>query len=79
MVLTTLGGYSMAPGPFDLQVLLWTTTGTALCSAAANSFNQASVMAWTRKVCGHFKLCALICSGLRCLMTPRWHALETEF
>ena len=40
MVLTALAGYSMAPAPFDLSTLLWTTSGTALCSAAANSFNQ---------------------------------------
>lgn len=40
VVLTAVGGYSMAPGPLDIGVLLWTAAGTALCSAAANSFNQ---------------------------------------
>ena len=40
VVLTAMGGYGMAPGPLDPSILLWTTAGTALCSAAANSFNQ---------------------------------------
>ena len=40
VVLTTLAGYSMAPGSVGVATLLWTTAGTSLCSAAANSFNQ---------------------------------------
>ena len=40
VVLTSLGGYTMAPGAVDPATLLWAVTGTALCSASANSFNQ---------------------------------------
>lgn len=40
VVLTSLGGYTMAPSAVDPVTLLWAVTGTALCSASANSFNQ---------------------------------------
>lgn len=40
VVLTSLGGYTMAPGAVDPATLLWAVAGTALCSASANSFNQ---------------------------------------
>ena len=40
VVLTSLGGYTMAPSAVDPATLLWAVTGTALCSASANSFNQ---------------------------------------
>lgn len=42
VVVTAMGGYSMAPAPLDPAVLLWTAAGTALCSGAANTFNQVS-------------------------------------
>ena len=40
VVLTTLVGYAMAPCPTVPSVLLYSCMGTALCSAAANTFNQ---------------------------------------
>ena len=40
VVLTALGGYTLAPAPIHMGALLWTLAGTGLCSAAANSFNQ---------------------------------------
>jgi len=40
LVLTALGGYTLAPAPIHVGTLLWTVAGTGLCSAAANSFNQ---------------------------------------
>jgi len=40
VVLTAMGGYAMAPGVVDVPTLLWTTVGTTLCSASANSINQ---------------------------------------
>ena len=40
VVLTSLGGYIMAPGVVNPGTLLWAMAGTALCSASANSFNQ---------------------------------------
>ncbi len=41
----------MAPGPFDSHLLLWTVAGTAMCSAAANSFNQVSHLPNITRVC----------------------------
>lgn len=35
-----MGGYAMAPAPFDFSTFLYCTVGTGLCSAAANSINQ---------------------------------------
>ena len=40
VVLTSLAGYTMAPAPLQMGTLLWATSGTALCSAAANTINQ---------------------------------------
>ncbi|XP_054716345.1 protoheme IX farnesyltransferase, mitochondrial-like [Uloborus diversus] len=40
VVITTLAGYGMAPGPLDPATLLFMTMGTALTSAAANAINQ---------------------------------------
>lgn len=40
VVLTTLSGAVMAPVPFDLPLLFWTSLGTGLCSASANTINQ---------------------------------------
>lgn len=40
VVLTTLSGAAMAPVPFDLPLLFWTSLGTGLCSASANTINQ---------------------------------------
>ena len=40
VVLTTMAGYALAPGATEVGTLLWTTAGTALCSASANSLNQ---------------------------------------
>ena len=40
VVLTTLAGYAIAPAPFSSTILLCGCLGTALCSAAANTFNQ---------------------------------------
>ncbi|KAK3600891.1 hypothetical protein CHS0354_019244 [Potamilus streckersoni] len=40
VVLTTMAGYGMAPGPFELETLLMCTLGTALTSCSANSINQ---------------------------------------
>jgi len=37
-------GYAVAPGVVDVPTLLWTTVGTALCSASANrSLSSSSV------------------------------------
>ncbi|RKP35713.1 protoheme IX farnesyltransferase [Dimargaris cristalligena] len=33
-------GYAVAPGAMDLPTLLYTTVGTGLCVASANTFNQ---------------------------------------
>ena len=43
VVLTTLVGYAMAPAPTMPSVLLYSCVGTALCSAAANTFNQVMI------------------------------------
>eukprot|EP00127_Corallochytrium_limacisporum_P004088 Clim_evm33s157 gene=Clim_evmTU33s157 len=40
VVLTTMAGYAVAPGPLSLSMLMHTTAGTALCVASANSLNQ---------------------------------------
>ncbi|KAJ6513442.1 UbiA prenyltransferase family-domain-containing protein [Mycena sanguinolenta] len=40
MVLTTMSGFAISPLPATLPVLLATTGGTFLCSAAANTLNQ---------------------------------------
>ena len=40
VVLTSMGGYALAPGVFHLNTLVLLTAGTALQSAAANATNQ---------------------------------------
>lgn len=40
VVITTMGGYAMAPAPFELTTFILCSLGTGLCSAAANSINQ---------------------------------------
>jgi protoheme IX farnesyltransferase len=40
VVLTSMAGYAMAPGAFDLGTFLLLTSGTALTSGAANAINQ---------------------------------------
>lgn len=40
VVISTIGGYAMAPGAFDLATLACVSAGTFLCSAAAISTNQ---------------------------------------
>ncbi|KAJ3116090.1 Protoheme IX farnesyltransferase, mitochondrial [Phlyctochytrium bullatum] len=40
VVLTTMAGYAVAPGAGNLVNLLWTTVGTTLCVASANTINQ---------------------------------------
>ncbi|KAJ2455709.1 Protoheme IX farnesyltransferase, mitochondrial [Coemansia sp. RSA 2336] len=40
VVLTSMAGYAIAPGATQITTLLYTATGTALCAASANSFNQ---------------------------------------
>lgn len=40
VVMTTMGGYAMAPAPFDLSTFLLCSLGTGLVSAAANAINQ---------------------------------------
>lgn len=40
VVITTVGGYALAPGVFDLQTLIMCSVGTGLVSATANSINQ---------------------------------------
>ncbi|XP_059141576.1 protoheme IX farnesyltransferase, mitochondrial-like isoform X2 [Physella acuta] len=40
VVLTTMAGYWIAPGPFSASTLLLASVGTALTSCAANSINQ---------------------------------------
>ena len=51
VVLTALSGYTMAPAPIEVGTLLWATTGTWLCSAAANSFNQVRNLHCHRFMC----------------------------
>ncbi|KAI9014993.1 UbiA prenyltransferase family-domain-containing protein, partial [Gaertneriomyces semiglobifer] len=40
VVLTAMAGYALAPGAVSVPILLYTTVGTALCSASANAINQ---------------------------------------
>ncbi|EDW64570.2 protoheme IX farnesyltransferase, mitochondrial [Drosophila virilis] len=40
VVITTMGGYAMAPAAFDLTTFAMCTLGTGLVSAAANAINQ---------------------------------------
>eukprot|EP00055_Hartaetosiga_balthica_P001765 m.1830 g.1830 ORF g.1830 m.1830 type:complete len:342 (-) comp1636_c0_seq1:79-1104(-) len=40
VVFTTMGGYALAPKPFDWPLFGVVSLGTALCVASANSFNQ---------------------------------------
>ncbi|KAJ3033042.1 Protoheme IX farnesyltransferase, mitochondrial [Rhizophlyctis rosea] len=40
VTLTTMAGYAMAPGTTSLSTLLYTTLGTSLCIASANTINQ---------------------------------------
>jgi protoheme IX farnesyltransferase len=40
VVITAMGGYAIAPGPFDLATFLACSIGTGLVSAAANAVNQ---------------------------------------
>ncbi|XP_033150580.1 protoheme IX farnesyltransferase, mitochondrial [Drosophila busckii] len=40
VVITTMGGYAMAPAAFDLTTFVMCTFGTGLVSAAANAINQ---------------------------------------
>lgn len=40
VVITTMGGYAVAPGVFDLCTFTMCSVGTGLVSAAANSINQ---------------------------------------
>lgn len=40
VVVTTMGGYALAPGPFDLYTLVACSIGTGLVSATANAINQ---------------------------------------
>ena len=40
VVLTAMAGYAVAPGALDASTLLWSCTGIAMCSGAANSINQ---------------------------------------
>lgn len=40
VVITSMGGYAVAPAPFDLTTFLLCSVGTGLLSGAANSINQ---------------------------------------
>ena len=40
VVITTMGGYALAPAPFDIYTFLACSLGTGLVSAAANAVNQ---------------------------------------
>ena len=40
VVLTTISGYIISPGIFDIYTFLYSTIGTGLCIASANSLNQ---------------------------------------
>eukprot|EP00794_Sanderia_malayensis_P009089 gene9089-10058_t len=40
VVLSAMAGYAVAPDPFNLMTFSYLSIGTALCSGAANSFNQ---------------------------------------
>ncbi|RUS70495.1 hypothetical protein EGW08_021748 [Elysia chlorotica] len=40
VVLTTIAGYSIAPGPFNISTFIMCSVGTGLTSCAANSINQ---------------------------------------
>jgi len=43
VVLTAMAGYALAPAPIHLDTFLWMSTGTLLCSSAANAINQVSI------------------------------------
>lgn len=40
VVITSMGGYAVAPAPFELTTFLLCSIGTGLLSSAANSINQ---------------------------------------
>ena len=40
VVITAMGGYAMAPAPFDLYTFTMCSLGTGLVSASANAINQ---------------------------------------
>ncbi|XP_066586708.1 protoheme IX farnesyltransferase, mitochondrial [Prorops nasuta] len=40
VIITTMGGYALAPAPFDLSTFLLCSLGTGLVSATANCINQ---------------------------------------
>ncbi|XP_012272903.1 protoheme IX farnesyltransferase, mitochondrial [Orussus abietinus] len=40
VVITTMGGYALAPAPFDLYTFIMCSVGTGLVSATANTINQ---------------------------------------
>ncbi|KAJ3057363.1 Protoheme IX farnesyltransferase, mitochondrial [Rhizophlyctis rosea] len=40
VTLTTMAGFAVAPGAAPVSTLLWTTLGTGLCIASANTINQ---------------------------------------
>ncbi|XP_012251552.2 protoheme IX farnesyltransferase, mitochondrial [Athalia rosae] len=40
VVITTMGGYALAPGAFEIQTFILCSLGTGLVSATANSINQ---------------------------------------
>ncbi|XP_076678560.1 cytochrome c oxidase assembly factor 10 [Andrena cerasifolii] len=40
VVVTTMAGYSLAPGPFDISTFVACSVGTGLVSATANAINQ---------------------------------------
>lgn len=40
VILTTMCGYALAPCATNVITLAWTTVGTGLCVASANSINQ---------------------------------------
>ena len=40
VVLTSMAGYALAPGPMVLSTFMLASLGTGLCSCSANSINQ---------------------------------------
>lgn len=40
VVVTTMSGYALAPGPFDVSTFVMCSVGTGLVSATANAINQ---------------------------------------
>ena len=40
VLLTTMGGYALAPGAFDPLTCAGLAVGTGLCVASANAYNQ---------------------------------------